>query len=290
VEPTPQVTGTTELPRHTNLSNLDLKGAYSTAQKKGQDNTATGEGGIGVDYEEFCWILGLCGHIKYDEIPEMTMPMRVEGTRAASPHPDTLLCASGGCGRAGCAGLVLIVAGRAHLPCMAGIIRNFLQEEDEHKVISKCCCPPLPLYDTSLATPLEGSTQEVLDAFILFWKRIDLKHVYGFPTWEVAVFDLLHTSFEQLRSIFDYYAKSGTAGSSSTGALLTMQQSELQTLALDVGMNTDKFSMTRVINIFRRADQVDDTKKSSDANVKVLEGEDAKAVRPRTELRTVEQR
>ena len=67
---------------------------------------------------------------------------------------------------------------------------------------------------------------------------------------------MLRTHFEQLRSIFDYYAKSGTAGSSSAGALLTMQQSELQTLAIDVGLTTDKFSMTRVINIFKRADQV----------------------------------
>ena len=73
------------------------------------------------------------------------------------------------------------------------------------------------------------------------------------------MFDMLRTHFEQLRSIFDYYAKSGTAGSSSAGALLTMQQSELQTLAIDVGLTTDKFSMTRVINIFKRADQVDDT-------------------------------
>ena len=38
------------------------------------------------------------------------------------------------------------------------------------------------------------------------------------------VFDLLHANFEQLRSIFDYYAKSGTAGAASAGALLTMQQ------------------------------------------------------------------
>ena len=60
-----------------------------------------------------------------------------------------------------------------------GIIRNFLQEEDEHKVISKYCCPPLPLYDTSLAVPLEGGTQADLDTFINFWKRCDFKHIFG---------------------------------------------------------------------------------------------------------------
>ncbi len=137
-----------------------------------------------------------------------------------------------------------------------GIIRNFLQEEDEHKVISKYCYPPLPRYDTSLAQPLEGESQADLNTFIMFWNQMDLSHVYGFPLWEEGVFHLLHANFEQLRSIFDYYAKSGTAGSSSTGALLTLQQTELQTLAIDVGLNSAKFSMTRVINIFKRADQV----------------------------------
>ena len=236
VNPTPQVTGNMEKPRHSNLSNLDLKGAYGTASKKGNDNKADGPGGEGVDYDEFLWILGLCGHIKYEEVEEMELHMRVEG-----------------------------------------MIRNFLQEEDEHKVISKYCCPPLPLYDTSTATPLEGQTQAELDTFIMFWKRCDFKHVFGFPLWEKDVFDLFNGCFEQLRSIFDYYAKSGTAGSGGAGGLLTMQQTELQNLALDVGLNSEKFSMTRVINIFKRADQVDDTKKSSDADVRIQTGEDAKA-------------
>ena len=124
------------------------------------------------------------------------------------------------------------------------------------QVISKCCYPPLPRFDTSTAVPAEGQTLSDLKTFVTFWERIDLSHLFGFPLWESEVFTVLSTNFEQLRSIFDYYAKSGTAGGASAGALLTMQQTELQTLAIDVGMTTDKFSMTRVINIFRRADQV----------------------------------
>jgi hypothetical protein len=69
-----------------------------------------------------------------------------------------------------------------------------------------------------------------------------------------------------------------------------MQSTELGNLALDIDILTEKFNMTRVINIFRRADQVDDTIRVSKANKGVNIGEDAKAVRPRTELRTVEQR
>jgi hypothetical protein len=231
VNPTPQVSGTVERPRHSNLSNLDLKGVFSTAQRTGEST-----GNSGVDYEEFLHVLGLCGHIKYEEIEEMSLADRVEG-----------------------------------------IIQNFLQDEDEHRVISKYCCPPLPRYDCETAKINDGEDKKLFARVKQVWSQMDLKHVYGFPLWEEGVFKLFHDNFEQLSSIFDYYAKSGTAGSSSSGALLTMQQTELQTLALDTGMTTDKFSMTRVINIFKRADQVDGTIKESKVNKNVLEGENAKA-------------
>ena len=38
-----------------------------------------------------------------------------------------------------------------------------------------------------------------------------------------------------------------------------MQKTELTNLSLDCGLATDDFTQTRVINIFERADQVDDT-------------------------------
>jgi hypothetical protein len=105
---------------------------------------------------------------------------------------------------------------------------------------------------------------------------MDLSHVFGFPTWEKEVFTLFEASFAELSSVFDYYAKSGTAGSSSAGTAMTMQQTELQNLALDCGLSNEQFSMTRVINIFKRADQVDDTFVASKANKNVILGQTAK--------------
>ena len=96
------------------------------------------------------------------------------------------------------------------------------------------------------------------------------------PTWEKEVFDLFDGSFGELKSIFDQYAKSGTAGSASAGAAMTMQQTELQNLALDCQLSSEQFSMTRVINIFKRADQVDDTFQVSAADKRVVTGETAK--------------
>ena len=64
VSPTPQVTGTVVEPRHSNLSNLDVKGIYSTAQRTGNDNKADGKDGANIDYEEFLHTLALCGRVK----------------------------------------------------------------------------------------------------------------------------------------------------------------------------------------------------------------------------------
>ena len=71
-----------------------------------------------------------------------------------------------------------------------------------------------------------------------------------------AVFTHLSGHVPELQSIFIHYAKSGTAGSAGANAALTMQTTELGNMCMDIDMLTEKFNMTRVINIFRRADQV----------------------------------
>ena len=61
-----------------------------------------------------------------------------------------------------------------------------------------------------------------------------------------------------------------------------MQGTELGNICLDIDILTegdskkDGFDMTRVWNIFRRADQVDDTQKESAADSRVIEGEAAR--------------
>ena len=60
------------------------------------------------------------------------------------------------------------------------------------------------------------------------------------------VFALLQGTFAEIKSIFDYYAKSGTAGSASATAAMTMQTTELTTLALDCSIATPSFPMARI--------------------------------------------
>ena len=145
-----------------------------------------------------------------------------------------------------------------------GILANYFGEKDEQQVITEAAVPKVERLSVESVQPMLGQDPDEHKKFVSTWGKMDLGHVYGFPLWEKEVFQLLHSSDAELLSIFTHYAKSGTAGSSSATLAMTMQQTELVDLALDVGLATQAFPMVRVQNIFERADQNDDKRKAAD--------------------------
>ena len=242
VHPTPAVSGMAAPEVHSNLSQLDIKGAFVTAQQ-GDSNRDL------IDGDEFVNILALCGSIKYEEVAEMSLTQ-----------------------------------------CVAGIFANFLQQQDEKSVITAAMFPPLERFDPSAAAPFEGHSDVEHARLLETWEAMDLSHMFGFPLWEEHIFLSVQRAFHELSSIFDYYAKSGTAGSSSAGTAMTMQSTELSNLALDCDFATPTFPMARINTIFMRADQVDDTFKESRADHRVMEGETAKGGNRGLELHEVGRR
>ena len=279
ITPTPKVKGDVFPTRHSNLSWLDAKGAFTTAQlvREGRDTAETEEGNETIDFDEFVVVLGLCGHIKYEEIDEMSLA-------------DRLLA----------------------------ITDNWLIVRDEQAVIDDHCVPPPPRYDfRGLSKPLKGQEDKEHTRLVETYAKMDLGHVFGFPLWEEATFGVLQRSFPELISIFtEYaplptlplatwllcssaarslaphtapfshhvrppprgrYAKSGSAGSGSAKAIMTMQSSELTNLALDCSIATDKFKMARINGIFQRADQVDDTLVADRGDKRKMKGKSAEA-------------
>jgi hypothetical protein len=75
VAPTPAYRGAVMPAVHTSLSALDIRGAFVTCQ-----SCAPGEEGAdAIDAEEFLWCLALCGHVKYEEVEQMSLAQRVAG-------------------------------------------------------------------------------------------------------------------------------------------------------------------------------------------------------------------
>ena len=219
VQPTSPVKGVTLPEARTNLSLIDVKGAFVTSQKVERNNKAST-----ITNDEFLVCIALCGSIKYGEVKD----------KDGKALPLAMM--------------------------VDGIIANFLGEADEAKVVQKLYPPPPRFNPASMSVPGKPAPPPT---FMAAWGKMDLSHLWGFPTFESGVFEILEANYGELNSIFSEYAKSGTAGSSNMTALMTIQSTEFTTFALDCGLQTPEFNTTRINNIFTRADQVDDKKKAT---------------------------
>ena len=237
VGPYPNITGLFLPPVHTNLSWLDCKGAFVTCQSGSDMET--------IDFEEFLDCLALCGTIKYEN---------VKGIGGATPGGKAGTCPDAGAEMP----LAMIVD---------GIYANFLGEKDAHAVVSEFQQPALPRYDYAAS----GADEK----WIAVYSKMDLSHVYGFPLWEESVFSVLGQNYNELKLVFQQYAKSGSSGSATAQQLFTMQKTEFTNLSLDCGLANESFSQARVTGCFERANQVDDTYKTSASNKNVKTGKSA---------------
>ena len=75
VTPVPAFRGMTPPEVHTSLSALDVKGAFVACQgaEHGEEGAPT------IDFEAFLVCLALCGHVKYEEVEQMSLAQRVAG-------------------------------------------------------------------------------------------------------------------------------------------------------------------------------------------------------------------
>ena len=73
VQPLPAVQGDLLPEVHSNLSWMDMKGAFVTGQSTGDKQRQS------IEFKEFIIVLALCGHIKYEEVAEMSLAQRVAG-------------------------------------------------------------------------------------------------------------------------------------------------------------------------------------------------------------------
>ena len=133
---------------------------------------------------------------------------------------------------------------------VGAIVANYLREKDEHQVVSAAIAPPMARFDTSEVIGLPGQSAAEHDKWMSAWRAMDLSHVAGFPIWEEEVFHVLQGTFGDLLSIFTYYAYSGDASAGGAWSSATMQQTELVDLALDCGLATSAFPMTKVTALF----------------------------------------
>ena len=214
ITPTPNITGLFMPSVHCNLSWLDVKGAFVTCQ------VGTSLGDQTIDFDEFLTCLALCGTIKYEKVKGLGNQGRPPNMKvgeqddAGDPTPEE--------------GADFPLAG-----IVDGIYMNFLLKKDTHTVITEFQQPELPRFDYKKS----GAAAN----WLAIYEKMDLSHVFGWPLWEKEVFELLGANYNELKLIFQQYAKTGSAGSATASQLFTMQKTELTNLSLDCGLATKDF-------------------------------------------------
>ena len=177
-----------------------------------QDGQGGDEGADTINFDEFLTCLAILGNIKFEDVSSMSTGQRVEA-----------------------------------------LVANFLGVKDEKALVKtvkkKAAVADVPRYDASGAIALPGQGAAEHDKFMSSWKKLDLSHVEGFPTWEEEIFHILQQSFTDLLSIFTYYACAGEPTGSTWGGS-TLQQTELVDLALDCGLATKALPMNKLVKLF----------------------------------------
>ena len=90
--------------------------------------------------------------------------------------------------------------------------------------------------------------------FVEVWEKMDLSDCHGFPLWEKEMFLLFASKYEEIYSIFSYYAKSGGTGTGASSGF-QLQQGEIVNLSLDCHLPTADFAMARIQLIMKMSDQ-----------------------------------
>jgi len=124
-----------------------------------------------------------------------------------------------------------------------GIAHEFLGKKGDADVVASAGAPV-----ERFAPPASGKLAPQ-------WAKMDLSHVFGFPTWEKEVYGLLEGAHDDLEAIFKYYA----------GAEGLMQQPELVDLVADCGLAAPHFGLPKIVKLF------DDVNKQTGATDSDLE-------------------
>jgi len=118
-----------------------------------------------------------------------------------------------------------------------GFLQNFFGEMSEEDVLREGTYIRATRFDwRNESKPLERETKEQHAAWLETYQQVELSGLYGFPTWEKEVHDLMQAQFAELASIFRSYCRS--AGESASDAAV-MSMDEFHDFVVDCGLETN---------------------------------------------------
>ena len=210
-----------------------VAGAFVTAQKGMPASAQEAKAREVVDFEEFVTCLALCGHLKYEEVEQMSLAQRVAGIVAnfLGEKDEQQV-------------LTEVLVPRAERMSTAGVVALPGMDTAVHgQFMSMWARMDLshlfgfPLWEKAVFSLLHRSFPELQSIYVYYSRK------GGAGSGSTS-----------------HRGSASHRGSTSHRTMETMQQAELVDLALDCGLATDAFPMARVQAVFARADATDDGK------------------------------
>jgi hypothetical protein len=188
-----------------------------------------------LDYDEYVRLIAFCGLNLFRNVKRMPPEEKVEAFATS----------------------LIAHRGAEKGPAPELDYRDYIVEDRIRLAVKYSLSKGLKRFDMNkdLQTEEEKELLEIVD-WPEAWKKMNLDDCHGWPLWEKEVFITLGRAFEELGSIFAYYAKSGGVGTSAASAFM-LQQAEVTNFALDCELPTKDFMMTRIHSLMEVSDQTD---------------------------------
>ena len=132
-----------------------------------------------------------------------------------------------------------------------GMLRNVLNEATEVEVLDEATVSVGDDLDTSAYD--EKVKEALRKNWLICWKNMAFKDLYGYPLWETQLHDVLQGAFPELQSIFLYYCGNSIAGSESIGNATRIGLMEMLAVAKDCDICTKEFKLDELTRHFNTA-------------------------------------
>ena len=133
-----------------------------------------------------------------------------------------------------------------------GMLKNVLNEATELEVLDAATF--------SVGDDMEGASAydekvkaAVQKNWLVCWKNMTFKDLYGYPLWETQLHDVLQSAFPELQAIFLYYCGASIAGSENIGNATRIGLMEMLSVAKDCDICTKEFKIDELTRHFTTA-------------------------------------
>ena len=152
---------------------------------------------------------------------------------------------------------------------ITSMLKNVLGQATEMEVITEAVGKPEEAGPNEFDEKYKEAQRR---NWLVCWKNMTFKDLYGYPLWETQLHDVLQAAFPELQSIFLYYCGNSVAGSESIGNATKIGIMEMLNIVKDTDLVTKEFKVDELTRHFMTANSLEAVKNSGSSERNTIKG------------------